>query len=309
MLIQTQPIMRYRHFTVKDPQYGAGQGDTLLFNKFFNVLTQGGPLQEDLDFPETRIRTVQDSCVATEYGNSIPFSEKLLRLSKFDSNDVLQRSIVNDMAKTMDTAVYTQFAATKIYYTPIAANSNKYSATGAAGAAAGRSVSTLDLVLLGEGLQSGTYISIDGSATITASPVEPYDEDGNYILIASVGFGSAIRMDTNFIDAANFGDPDRQYAGEIGLWQGWRVVLDNHKLPLVFGTTAFKGPAFGFGANPVKEICALPEEIRMGIPLGGGRKRSMYWYGICGFKIYWTLNTTAGSTYQPMNTIVAVAGL
>lgn len=311
MHIQTQPILRYRHFTNKDESFGSNVGDTLLFNKFFNVQTAGGQLSELGDFPETQIKTRQSQCIATEWGNSIPFTEKLLRLSKFDTQDVLQRAIINDMAKVMDRAVYNEFAATKIYYTPTGATSKQYSNTGAAGTTATDDIKTWDLVQLSEGLQSGIYS--DGTRVYNSSPVPPYDDDGNYILIIGVGASTAIRLDARFIDGALYGDPDRLFAGEIGQWHGFRVIVENNVLGLFFtlGTTK-KGPGFAFGADPVKEISVLPEEIRLGVPLGGGRKRAMYWYGISGFKVMWEFSGTNGAAQsanaEPMNTIIAIQG-
>jgi hypothetical protein len=58
MHIQAQPIMRFRQFCDRDSSFGANRGDTLLFNKFLNVDTQGGPLDENLPFPKTGFKTV-----------------------------------------------------------------------------------------------------------------------------------------------------------------------------------------------------------------------------------------------------------
>jgi len=65
MHIQAQPIMRFRQFCDRDSSFGANRGDTLLFNKFLNVDTQGGPLDEQAPFPKTGFKTRQSAAVAT----------------------------------------------------------------------------------------------------------------------------------------------------------------------------------------------------------------------------------------------------
>jgi len=62
----------------------------------------------------------------------------------------------------------------------------------------------------------------------------------------------------------------------------------------------FRGEAVFFGAEAVKEIVVLMEEIRRGVPLDGGRDRSFYWYAILGFQLIWEFNATT----EPDNRII-----
>lgn len=306
MHIQAQPIMRFRQFCDRDSSFGANRGDTLLFNKFLNVDVQGGPLDEQAPFPKTGFKTRQSSAVATEYGNSIPYTEKLERLSKFDTQNAHNRALINDVGKTLNKASSLEFRKTRIKATPVGTSGDprvKFELRAASDVlcsnAATRQAQVEDVLTVIEAMKSGQYSSTDGSGTAaTLSPVPPYDDDGNYICVCSVGFAGAIRRDQDFINAALYGDPERLFAGEIGRFHGVRFIEENHLLSNLI--TGFKGEAVFFGAEAVKEIVVLMEELRRGVPMDGGRDRSFYWYAILGFKLIWE----AHSTDEPDNRIV-----
>jgi len=305
MHVQAQPIMRYRQFVDSKPAFGQNRGDTLLFDKFLNVDSQGGPLDEQAPFPKTGFKTRQSAVIATEYGNSIPYTEKLERLSKFDVQDTHNRAIINDVGKTLNKYSSLEFRRTRIKATPVgssAAPTLKFELRPQSDVlcsnAATRQAQVEDVFQIVEALKSGQYVSSDGSGSaFTGSPVPPVDDEGNYICICSVGFAGAIRRDQDWINSALYGDPERLYAGEIGRFHGVRFIEDNHILQNVI--TGFKGEALFFGAECVKEIVVLMEEIRRGVPMDGGRDRSFFWYAIMGWKLIWE-----ASADEPDNRII-----
>lgn len=304
--IQAQPIMRFVQFCDVDPAFGANRGDTLLFDKYLNVQTQGGRLSETAPFPKTGFPTLQSSLKVYELGNSIPYTEKLERLAKLDPRDAHNRAIVNDMAKALDYEAYLEFSGTLVKYTPTGtaiSPTSSWSINGTAGATATRNCAAWDLIELAE------YMNAGYAGTTQISPVPPFDDDGNYICLCSPGFASAIRRDDDFINASLFGDPSRLFAGEIGRFHGFRIVQTNNLLSRFLGTTGFKGEALVFGAEAVKRAVVVPAEIRRGVPLDGGRDRSFYWYAIEGYKRIWSINATAGDTYEPENRIFHITSL
>src|SRR5262245_51324476 len=228
--MQAQPIMRYRQFCDTDESYGSNKGDTLLFDKVLNVDTEGGPLDENMPFPKTGFKTIQGQCVATEYGNSIPFSEKLERMAKLDSQSMYVQAITNDVGKALNRAPATQFRSGRIKMTPVGTDGDprvvfqaQSTSTIACSNTATRQVQVEDILVAQEALKSGIYTNTtDGTVIANASPVPPYDDDGNYACLCSVGFASAIRRDSDFINASLYGDPERLFAGEIGRFQGIR---------------------------------------------------------------------------------------
>ena len=306
MHVQAQPIMRFRQFCDRDSSFGSNRGSTLLFNKFLNVDVQGGPLDEKLPFPKTGFKTIQSSIVATEYGNSIPYTEKLERLSKFDTQDAHNRAIINDVGKALNVAAAIEFRRSRIKATPVGSDATptlKFELRPASevtcATAATRQAQIEDVLQITEALKSGIYTSSDTGTTVASlSPVPPYDDDGNYVCVCSVGHAGAIRRDPDFINAALYGDPERLFAGEIGRYHGVRFIEDNHLLANTMN--GYRGEAVYFGAEAVKEIVVLMEEIRRGVPMDGGRDRSFYWYGIMGFKLIWE----AHQQNEPDNRIV-----
>ena len=295
---QAQPIMRWVQFCDTDEAFGANAGETLLVNKSLNLDTEGGIIPEQGPVPDTQGKIIQSQVSLKIYGNAIPYTEYLMRISKFDLKNLNQRRIVNDMAKVLNRAAAAQFQATKIKYTPVGDALNPsatWGTSGSAGATATRHISVWDVLEIVEALKSGVYSST------TASPVPPYDDDGNYVCICSPGFATMLRKDDDFINASLYGDPERLFAGEIGRFHGVRFIEDNHILTSTMGTSSYKGEAVFFGSETVKRIVALPAEIREDVPTELGLRRRQGWISIEGYKVIWEYGTS-----EPENRIVHV---
>lgn len=296
---QAQPLMRWVQFCDTDENFGANHGDTLLFNKVMNVQTEGGVISETGELPDTQGPLRQSSVSIVIIGNTIQYTEYLMRLSKFDLRNMLHRWLINDMAKVLNRRAATQFQATKVKYTPqgdAATPTAAWDVDGTISNAAGRSCGVWDIIEIIEAMKSGVY------GANTASPVPPYDDDGNYMCVCSPGFASALRRDDDFINAALYGDPERLFAGEIGRFHGVRFIEDNHILANTLGTTSYKGEAIFFGSDCVKRIVALPAEIREDVPTNLGLKRRQGWVAFEGYKIIWEYD----STLEQENRIVHV---
>ncbi len=115
-----------------------------------------------------------------------------------------------------------------------------------------------------------------------------YDGE-NYMCVASILALRGIKDDTQWVDAAKFGDPERLFAGEVGRFYTTRFVEETNNLVETLGGGA--GEAIWFGADAVVEGVALPEELRYDIPQDAGRAKKIVWYGILGFQIAWLWNT------------------
>lgn len=293
---QAQPLMRWVQFCDTDPAFGMHQGQIFLFDKVMNLDDEEGTIiPPGGDIPDTRGKVLQGQIQLDLRAKAVPYEEFLMRIAKFDITDINQRRFINSMAKTHNRAAATEFQATKVKYTPTGdqGNPNKvWDFDGTVSTQAQRNCSVIDIIWIIEAMKGGVYI--DDSATTTIVPVPPYDDDGNYICICSVGFATALRMDEDFINAALYGDPERLFAGEIGRFHGVRFIEDNHILTSLLGTTAFKGEAIFFGAEAVKRAVALPAEIREDIPTELQTKRRAGWVSIEGYKIKWEYSSTTG---------------
>lgn len=120
-----QPMVRFRQFSdARDAtEKGLHSGEEYNWNIYSDVATQGTDLTEYSGtgattalepMPETYYTISQGSLTVTEKGNSVPFSQKLDNLSKHPVKEVVQKVLKNDANKALDTAAYTQFAATNV---------------------------------------------------------------------------------------------------------------------------------------------------------------------------------------------------
>lgn len=86
-----QPGLRMRQFAdVKDPEHqGLHKGATFHWNVYSDVGTAGASLTETNALPETNFTITQGSLTITEYGNSVPFTEKLDNLSEQPVKEII----------------------------------------------------------------------------------------------------------------------------------------------------------------------------------------------------------------------------
>ena len=77
-----QPLVKFRQFAdVKDAsQQGKKKGDIYTFDVFSDVSQAGGTLVETNTMPETNFTISQGTLTVVEYGNSVPYSGKLIAI-------------------------------------------------------------------------------------------------------------------------------------------------------------------------------------------------------------------------------------
>jgi N4-gp56 family major capsid protein len=294
--------MRFRQFTTRKNELGKREGQTLLFDKIFDVKTAGGPIGEGQNIPKTGFSINQGNCKAIPYGNSIPWTEEFENFSEFDVKDPIQSRLIDDMAKAIDRAVEAKFRKTKIVYTPTGTVSNPtatWSATGLPTGTASRDIQIFDIKNIVDALKSGVY------GTNVGAPVPPWDGD-NYMGVLSTGACRALQDDSEWSEDVRFGDPERKWSGEVGRIYRTRFVEENHILGQTIGAAATKkGEGYIFGKEAVMEVRVVPEEIRRGIPGDFGRDRALAWYALLGHEIIWEFD----ATNEPDNRIVRIGSL
>lgn len=72
-----------------------------------------------------------------------------------------------------------------------------------------------------------------------------------------------------------------------------KFVEETGYLSNAIGSGAAYGQAVFFGSDAVYEAMAIPEEIRVKIPLDYGRDMGLAWYALLGFQIVWNYATDA----------------
>jgi len=282
-----QPLMKFRQFVDIKEGWGKGVGEKLYYDKISKVSTAGGTLVETNVMPEHQFTIGQGSISLAEYGNSIPFTGKLEALSEFDINSPVQRVLRDDMASVIDKSCGLQYKLTRRKYIPIATNTGVWQSR--------TTESTIASIVASGTMEIGisVYHIKEIIDHLRGKNVPPYDGQ-DYVGLFSVNALRTISDDSEWTDAAKYGDPERLFAGEVGRIYGCRCIRETNYLLNNLSGSGF-GEAVIFGAENVIEGIAVPEELRQKIPTDYGRSKGIAWYGILGFKRMWNI-TDSGQT-------------
>jgi len=272
-----QPLFRWRQFVDAKEAIGKNRGDTFLFDKTQNVATQGGVLVETNTIPETQFVTNQGTCVITEYGNSVPFTQKLENLAQFQIEPLTEQKLRDDMVKVLESACGAQYVATDFIAVCTATNSVIFTTNGTATASASSNLSA-----------ANTRSIVD---FMTKKFIPKYD-GRNYVAVCGVGALSGMHADSatgGWVDISKYTVTfaPNIFAGEVGEFYKTRFVEETGYLSNAIGSSTAYGQAVFFGNDQVYEAVAIPEEIRVKIPLDFGRDMGLAWYSLLGFKTVW----------------------
>jgi N4-gp56 family major capsid protein len=253
------------------------------------VVTQGSTISELADIPETSVSITRGTLVLEEWGNSIPYTGKLEALSEFSAENLFTVALRNDMAKTIDLAVATELKTTKTLYIPTSAAAGSFDDDGTASTTAAANLSIFHVKEIVDALKTGQF----GGTTMGTSagnPVPPYDGE-NYISIAAVKALRGLKDDPDWEEAIKYADPERFLTGEVGRFYSTRFIETNNTNALSngVGTNSVLGEAIFMGADSIVEGVAIPEEVRVKIPVKYGRDKGIAWYALLGFKLVWSL--------------------
>ena len=273
--VASQPMMKYRQFSRAEPGFGKGKGESIIFDRVSNVGTSGGQLSEQTRIPETNVTISQGTVTVAEWGNSIPFTGKLDTLSEFSIDNVTTVALRNDMAKVLDQAVHDELITCQLKMVPtgtISSPTTTLSTSGTTGTAATRDILPWDIKDAADTLEDDYH-------------AEKYDGE-NYIAIGRTAGLRKLFDSSEFTNAAQYGDPDRLFAGEVGRYYHVRIIKEtNASRKTLSAASSYKGEMVVFGADPIVEGVAQPEEVRAKIPEDYGRSKGIAWYGMMGWSL------------------------
>jgi N4-gp56 family major capsid protein len=277
-----QPLVKFRQFAdIKDAAVqGKHAGDTFHWNIYSDVQTAGTTLAETATMPETNFIITQGTMSIGEYGNSVPFTERLDDLSKQPVMEVIDKVLKNDAKKAFDKAAYTQFALTPLHVISSAGTD------------------TAAITLYTNGTVTGTASAALNKEhvknivdTMKERNIPPYVND-DYICLAHPTTLRRLKNDLETIH--QYVDQGFQMIlnGEIGRYESVRFVEQTNiaKKTWASATSNF---AFFFGQDTVAEGIAVPEEMRGKIPTDYGRSKGVAWYYTGGFGLVHTVAANA----------------
>lgn len=289
---KAQTMQKFRQFVDMESMAGSGRGSKVFFDKVSNISTGGGTLIETNTIPKNNFTILQGTLTMTEYGNSVPFTQKVKTLSEMSVPEAVRTVLMNDMKVTLDSAAATQFMTNDYIATITNTATTTFGSTGTVLATAGANMSDKNVRDI-----------VDRMKTLNI----PRREDDNYVCVAST---NSIRGLYDFFEAkAQLTTMDPLYRGEVGRYYNTRFVEETNFLSNATGSNGIYGQACFFGADAVREGIAVPEEIRVGIPADFGRDQGIAWYALLGFQQVWSYSGVTNGQADTQTRIITVRSL
>jgi N4-gp56 family major capsid protein len=276
------PNMRFMQFATVKTELGTEPGLTISMLTYDN-LTLGGALTEMTSMETQAMSGSTKQITVKEYGNAIAASELLIQSSFDDIMASATTLLGRDYAMVMDCELRdTALTGTNVVY-----------------------------AAKGDGTAVTTRATIDNTCTFKVSTVKdaievlatnnaPKYAGTNWICFVHPHQSRAIRDDSAWINASNYGKPDQLFTGEIGSVDDTRFI---ETTLMCNGACAATDPAYDanlkhgapgapantdvyqaviFGDAYYGVAFSLPVELRDNGVEDFGRKRSLAWYAIFG---------------------------
>lgn len=289
---KAQTAQRFRQFCDLENYAGANRGNKVFFDKISNISTSGGTLTETDTIPKRNFTILQGTLTITEYGNSIPFTQKLQKLADTDISESIRTVLMNDMKVVMDSAAASQFM------------TNDYIATITNTATTTFGSSGTKLATAGANMSDKNVRDIVDKMKLLNIPTRDNDE---YVCVAST---NSIRGLYDFFEAkAQNTIMTPLYRGEVGSYYKTRFIEETNFLSNTDGSNGLYGEAAFFGADAVREGVALAEEIRVAIPSDYGRDQGIAWYALLGFQQVWSYSGVLNGQADTQTRIITVDSL
>lgn len=265
-----QPVTRFRDCCDVEEAKGLNRGDAWNWNTFGNVETEGDELQEDQPIPETRFSIGKTSLTVTEFGNSIPYSQKLNNFSKQPLTRIINKTLRHDAAKSLDKKAHAQFNLCKLRVAPTGGTST----TEVTLSTNGSTAITNDAALGFDHVKAISDIMVDRD-------IPAYDGE-DYLCLARQTTLRPILNDLEDIHKYVDQGWKRIMNGEKGRADSVRFVSQTNVASEAW-TNGDSDAAFFMGADTVTEAIVIPEEIRAKIGQDYGRDQGVAWYAVLGF--------------------------
>jgi len=281
--------MRFRQLCDIKEAIGVRKGNTFNWDVFSNAVTAGSyaGIDETAAMPVSSFTLTVGTATITEYGNSITLTRKLRDMSEYDIKSVIRQTLVNDMASTIDIAVWSKFAASQL----VAQASNSTDTVGIKVYSNGTGTLANNATA---GLSTGHVLSI---VDFMKERNIPTFDGSSYVCVSHPSTLGKIRDSILSANQYTESGQKNRMSGEIGSFGGVRFIEQTNiaKGTGTDGTTTTAWTngtsdwCFFFGNDTVAEAIAVPEEMRGKIPTDFGRSKGIAWYYLGGFGIVHTL--------------------
>jgi len=276
-------------FVSVEPAFGKNKGESVQIYRAGNTATaEDSAAINELDrIPTTSVAVTPRLITVNEFGRAIPFTGKVETLAEVDvESNVYLKALRNHMAKTLDFQVATAFKTGDIIAVPTSSTALAWDVDGTTADTAASNITAKHVKDIIDAMKTGIF------GANTGRPI-PYYDGESYVCIASVSFLRGLKDDADYEVAAKYAHPEDLYLGEVGRFYNCRFIETNHTTALSngVGTNSVLGEAIFFGEDPVREIVAIPEEVRAKLPEDYGRDKGLAWYAMLGWGKVWDFST------------------
>jgi len=215
--------------------------------------------------------------------NSIPYTLKLDALGQFSLEPIIEKKLMDDQIKVLESAAGDQFVATELVAVNIGTASCNILTTGTATDTAGANITAYNTRYIVDYMKRNLIPGFSGR---------------DYVCVASVNALSGMHADTGAGGWQEISKYTGEFArnifnGEVGRFYKTKFVEETGYLSNTIGTGSVFGAAVFMGSDTVYEAVAIPEEIRVKQSNDYGRDQGLAWYALLGFQIVWAYATDA----------------
>jgi N4-gp56 family major capsid protein len=255
--------------------YGRNSGESVTLTRVQNITEPtSADLEETVRIPEDEFNLSTKVITVKELGRAVPYTSLSQDLSKFDTENPIQRKLRDQMRLVLDTKAAVAFRSASVKYVPTGAATNSITTNGTP---SGPATSNMNFFHVEE-IRDYMF------DTLQVPPLEGDDYIGIFRTLGLRG----IKRDTKWEEWHKYLDPQAKYNGEVGRIEGVRFIETNHNNALrKIGTASVLGEGVVFGEDSVALAEAMTPELRAAIPGDFGRSKAVAWYGILEFGIIW----------------------
>jgi N4-gp56 family major capsid protein len=284
-----QPMMKFRQFSSVEDAFGKNKGESVQIYRAGNTdeESESDAINELDRIPTLSVAVTPRLITVNEWGRAIPFTGKVETLAEVDvESNVYLKALRNHMAKTIDRQVAAAFKSSDIIAIPTSSTVITWDVDGTASTTATSNITAKTLKDIVDAMKTGIF------GNNTGRPIPFYDGE-SYVCIASTTFLRGLKDDADYETAAKYAHPEDLYLGEVGRFYNVRFIESNHANALdgSVGTGGVLGEAVIFGEDPIREVVAIPEEIRSKLPEDYGRDKGLAWYAMLGWGRVWDFST------------------
>lgn len=268
-----------------EEDFGKGKGESKTFTRFTNIAEpSSAELAELLPIPEVAFSLATVAIAVREYGVAVPYTCKLETLSKYNIENAVQRTLMEQKRLVLDSLALTTFKNTNVKYVPTSATAGSITYNSIAGGVAVADLTYFHIEDIGQNMYDDLRI--------------PYFDGDQYVFITRMKTSTSIRRDSQFIEWHKYGSPGVKAKGETGVIERFKIIETNHAaagaLPNVGVNNFGSGVVLGRDAGTMLE--AETPHLRAALPAGHGRFKSIAWYGLFGFGNVYTGPTTQATS-------------